>query len=324
MPKKINLTNQKIGEWTVLREATKEQKNNKPGAYWYCKCSCGTEKIVNGQLLREGHSKSCGCKTIDYIKEANYKKAHDLTGRIFGRLTVIERDFNYEKNFNTRSQTYWKCKCTCGNISTKGGYDLTAGKIQSCGCLRKEIAQKRLSQISKNNYINEIGNKYGKLLVLYKINNDNNQRNGALWHCRCDCGNEKDVLGIDLRNGTVSSCGCLGKSKGQYYIQMLLNKNNIIFNKEYPLKINNKILRFDFAIYEENKLKYLIQFDGEQHFKPIDLFGGEVAFKNTQENDNIKNQWCKNNNISLIRIPYSHLKDLNINDLLLQTSNFII
>jgi hypothetical protein len=38
----------------------------------------------------------------------------------------------------------------------------------------------------------------------------------------------------------------------------------------------------------------------------------------------IKNQWCKENNIPLIRIPYTHLKDLSIEDLILETSKFKI
>lgn len=54
MPKKIDLTNKKFGFWTVIREATKEEKEDRPGAYWLCQCVCGTQKVVNGQTLRNG------------------------------------------------------------------------------------------------------------------------------------------------------------------------------------------------------------------------------------------------------------------------------
>ena len=47
-------------------------------------------------------------------------------------------------------------------------------------------------------------------------------------------------------------------------------------------------------------------------------------FLKTQERDVLKNQWCKDNNIPLIRIPYWHLKDLCLEDLLLETSKFIV
>ena len=76
---------------------------------------------------------------------------------------------------------------------------------------------KKLSQISKENFIDETGNRYGKLVVLKKIENLST-RNGTKWLCQCDCGNYKEVMGIDLRKGIVTSCGCLGKSKGEYYI----------------------------------------------------------------------------------------------------------
>ena len=56
------------------------------------------------------------------------------------------------------------------------------------------------------------------------------------------------------------------------------------------VNINNKNLRFDFAIFDENKLQYFIEFDGRQHFEPIDFFGGEEYFKGIQERDSLKTQ----------------------------------
>ena len=55
-----------------------------------------------------------------------------------------------------------------------------------------------------------------------------------------------------------------------------------------------------------------------------DFFGGENAFLERQEHDKLKNEWCKENNIPLIRIPYTHLKDLCIEDLQLETTTFLI
>lgn len=57
---------------------------------------------------------------------------------------------------------------------------------------------------------------------------------------------------------------------------------------------------------------------------PITHFGGEERFKKQQINDAFKNSWCEKNNIPIIRIPYTHLKNLCIEDLLLETSNFIL
>ena len=325
MPKKIDLTNQIFGEWLVLREATKDEKQNKPGSYWLCRCSCGTEKIVNGQLLREHQSNSCGCQTAKYLSIAHKNKnCIDISGQRFGKLIVLNRDYQTEQQHKNNHNTYWLCQCDCGNKISVMKSSLTMGKTISCGCYRKEIASKNLSQISSNNYIDETNNRYGKLMVLYKSNIKHPTREGVIWHCKCDCGNECDVFGVDLRKGTVTSCGCLGKSKGEYNIEQLLKNNNICYSKEYSVKINNIYYRFDFAIFLDNQLLYFIEFDGKQHYEPCNLFDNEIGLLKTQERDVLKNQWCKNNNIPLIRIPYWHLKDLKLEDLLLKTSEYII
>ena len=301
MPKKIDLTNKIFENWTVIREASKEEKNGRPGTYWLCKCSCGTEKIVNGQTLRNGQSSSCGCQSAQKIAAATRSRAEDLTGKIFGRFTVLERDYNEEKNGSTR----WKCKCDCGNIIVTNRNSLLNGHTKSCGCLRKETVKN-----IPHYFIDETGNKYGKLTVIEPI-----QDNGIKWKCQCECGNIKIVSGTYLRNGTTSSCGCLGKSKGEYLIEKLLNDNNILFIKEYPIIIENHRLRFDFAILENNIVKYFIEFDGKQHFESIKYFGGENYFNYIKNNDNLKNKWCKDNNIPLIRIPYTLINELSINNL---------
>ena len=69
---------------------------------------------------------------------------------------------------------------------------------------------------SKNNYIDELNNKYGKLTVIEKIENN---KQGVYWKCQCDCGNVIIVSGRSLRSGNTSSCGCIGKSKGEYKIE---------------------------------------------------------------------------------------------------------
>lgn len=69
-----------------------------------------------------------------------------------------------------------------------------------------------------------------------------------------------------------------------------MNQNNILYQKEYPIVINNRKLRFDFVIFNLNKLYYIIEFDGEQHYKSIDYFGGDKHLKETQERDIIKNK----------------------------------
>ena len=98
MPKKIDLTNKKFGKLTVIREATKEEKFNKPGAYWICNCDCGTKNIVkNGQGLRKGETTSCGCDLHEKLIKRPRKNFIDETGNKYGRLTVLYRDYKEEE-----------------------------------------------------------------------------------------------------------------------------------------------------------------------------------------------------------------------------------
>lgn len=99
------------------------------------------------------------------------------------------------------------------------------------------------------------------------------------------------------------------KSKGELKILGYLKSNGIPFIEQYSFDDCadiNKLL-FDFAIFsnsKKNKLKLLIEFDGGQHYYPVDFFGGEEGFKKQIKRDEIKNTYCRDNNIPLLRIPY--------------------
>lgn len=101
---------------------------------------------------------------------------------------------------------------------------------------------------------------------------------------------------------------CIEKSsKGEIEIKKFLQKNTIEFIAQKFFKdcINiktNKVLKFDFYLPQYNMC---IEYDGKQHFKAIDYFGGNEEFENTQIRDKIKNEYCINNNIKLIRIKYT-------------------
>ena len=139
-----------------------------------------------------------------------------------------------------------------------------------------------------------------------------------------------------MRNGDKLSCGCMKKSKGEINIEQLLEKNEIIYSEQYTVYIEQNIYNtiqkhpyyFDFAILNnQKKLLYLIEFDGKQHYayeEETTSWNNKEKIKKTQIRDNIKNQWCKNNNIPLIRIPYWHLPILCIEDLKIESSKFII
>lgn len=219
----------------------------------------------------------------------------DLTNQKFGKLTVIKRVENKGKH------TYWLCQCDCGNYKEVRGSHLKSGKIQSCGCLREETFLK-----------NEVGNKYGCLLVLERAENTNDGT--AQWLCQCDCGNTIIVRGTLLRNEQVKSCGCLN-SKLELKVNEILVNNKEIYSTQFSfpdlLGPNKKPLRFDFAVFKNNSIFCLIECQGEQHYKPIDFFGGKEQFLYQVENDKKKEEYCNDKKIKLVKIPYWDLNNID-------------
>ena len=237
----------------------------------------------------------------------------DLTNKQFDRLTVL-----YKTDKKQGKDWLWHCRCECGNECDVAGGSLRAKRTKSCGCLKKEK-----DRTTKNTWDDLTGKTFSHLTVIKRVESD--KYGHARWECSCDCGNPNHliVLADNLKRGHTTSCGCERLSHGEQIIIKLLNENNISYEKEKTLfKFSNGTnARFDFFINNQ----YLIEYDGETHYT-YNLHGwhNKQQLQQQQERDIIKNQWCKDNNIPLIRIPYWHLQDLCIEDLLLETSDFIV
>ena len=299
-----DLTNQRFGRLIVQYRVP--NPFGRKDVYWHCKCDCGNEKDIAAKSLKNGDTQSCGCLHSELTTK---RCLNDLTGEVFGKLKVLYR----VPNPSGKKDVYWHCKCDCGNEKDISGNALKTGYTKSCGCLNKELASQRT-------LIDLTGEKFGKLTVLYKVTNIGER---VKWHCKCDCGKECDVLAYLLTKGFTSSCGCLGASKGETIIEALLKDYKIPFETEKTFSTlkfpdTNAFGRFDFWV---NNL-YLIEFDGIQHYQSTSGWNTEEHFKQVQKRDCYKNQWCKDNNIPLIRIPYTHLNELCLEDLLLETSQF--
>ena len=95
---------------------------------WSCRCDCGNVVTVKSSELNSGRTKSCGC----YIRDIHSKPKHDLVGKRFGRLTVLEYAGNER----------WKCVCDCGGTALVRTNNLTLGNARSCGCYQKDVASR--------------------------------------------------------------------------------------------------------------------------------------------------------------------------------------
>ncbi len=112
---------------------------------------------------------------------------------------------------------------------------------------------------------------------------------------------------------------CKRDSKGQKMVRRYLKNINIHFSEQKIFKkcIYKKYLFFDFYLPEYN---CCVEYDGIQHFEPVEYFGGENVFNETKIRDNIKNEYCKNNNIHLIRISYKENVEEKLNH---ELTNFL-
>ena len=297
MGQKIDLTGKKFGHLTVLRD-TGERKNRQ--VVWECECDCDAHTHVNvvGGALRSNHTTSCGCSR----KGKNIK---DISNQRFGQLTVLKLDY-----VDDDRKAHWICKCDCGEIFSTLGTDLRAGKVTKC----------RKCTDYKTSYEKIINHKFGRLTPLYPTEERNNAGR-IYWICKCDCGNEIKVTSSSLLSGNTQSCGCLrGTSIGEKQIETLLRKNNIPYLKEYTFpdlkSPKNGVLRYDFALLKNNQVYKLIEFDGVQHFKPNEYWGGEESFKYLQLCDQLKNDYAKQHNIVLVRLPYTKKDNIELSDIL--------
>ena len=116
-----------------------------------------------------------------------------------------------------------------------------------------------------------------------------------------ECGNLTEISPHNFKNGV--RCDKCKSYKGELKIRDLLLKKGVFFEEQVRFSDCRlkKPLVFDFFLPIHN---ILIEFDGEQHIRPIERWGGEKAFQLQRKRDEIKNNYCKNNGITLVRIGY--------------------
>lgn len=295
-----DLTGQTFGILYVL-ERDNTPREGKSRVYYKVRClNCGNEYSARQDSIVRAPEKCPKCRYPI------------LTNQIFGALKVIAPT----NRVDAAGHKYWLCHCNdCGQEKEILGTHLLSGKQSSCGCLQYEkIAAAERKDIT--------GQRFGRLTAL-ELDKEKSKKQRSHWLCKCDCGNICSVSLVNLQNGHTTSCGCT-KSIGEYTIRQILITNNINFKTEYKFPdLSNR--RFDFAVFNNNMLLYLIEYDGIQHYQYSNTWHKtQENFLQAKKRDEEKNQYCKDNNIPLIRIPYWHLQDLCIEDLRLETSRFII
>ena len=226
----------------------------------------------------------------------------DLTGKRFGMLTVLDEAEPYVSP-RGHCKAMWNRKRDCGNMCVAMGSHLTTGHSMSCGCQRTAKLKPRQSG-------DLTGRKFGTLIVVRRMPNRIVGKNSrVVWHCLCGCGNETDVLALLFKEGLVKSCGCLNVSHAERIMSMYLSVRGIAFETEYVSDglygVNGGALKFDFALPGETVPRALIELDGEQHYRPVEYFGGERKYEAVRANDVLKDRWAADHGVPLVRIDVS-------------------
>ena len=192
VPAFIDLTGKRFGNLYVIKRV----ENNKRNCVQYLtRCevdNCGNEKVVAGIRLtaKTNPTTHCGCLSSKHRSDA--QKKHDLTGKRFGSLSIIDRAKN-----DKWGKSCWNYICDCGKKGVVEGYRLTRKTYPMihCGCL--------------NAFIDLTGKRFGSLSIIDLAEND--KWGKSCWNYICDCGKKGVVSGDRLRSKKqpMTHCGCL-------------------------------------------------------------------------------------------------------------------
>lgn len=216
-----------------------------------------------------------------------------MIGQKFGRLTILSEDFSVRP-------TGARCICDCGNYITVARADVVSGHTQSCGCLRLE----RITESNEKDFTDMVALSGVRLCKrAYK-----NSHGVWMWECECPlCGNSFVALPAKIMSNHTTSCGCSLMSSPERIIKSILDEYGVSYErqKRFADCKSKYTLPFDFALYDDkNEIMCLIEYDGAQHFRPVDFMGGDAGFQSTVERDAIKDRYCKEQNIPLYRFNY--------------------
>ena len=259
-----------------------------------CRCrECNNEWFAYPNILLSGG----GCPKCK-IKEAHNKtrKTYDCFIRelndINPNIEVLDRYKGALSNIT--------CKCReCNYVWETKPNSLLSSKT---GCPRCHGSYKRTHEEFMDEML--IINPKIKVLGRFTKVHDN-------LLCECvDCRTQWMAMPLNLLRGTGCPCCSKKESRGERKIRNYLEKHCLSFEpqKKFADLFGDKNkLSYDFYIEDKN---LLIEFQGQQHYYPIDWFGGDCQFLKQQEYDNLKKEYAKNNKIRLLEISYEEYEKI--------------
>ena len=280
------------------KEANKIHSNKYDYKFVHYKNSQDKIKIIcpeHGVFIQQmnAHLKGQGCSKCSHKHKYTTKEFIKKAKKIHGNK------YDYKLVCYKNSDTKIKIICPEHDTFIQKANNHING--QGCPKCANNILYSKKEFIDKSNKMHD--NKYDYSLVDY-INNKTK--------IKIICPEHGVFIQKPYAHLQNRGCSVCNESKGEKATAKYLNDKNIQYIREYKFNDckDKNLLPFDFYIPSSN---ILIEYDGEQHYKPIEHFGGIKAFNKLKYRDNIKTKYCENNNIKLIRIKYNQ----NVKDILL-------
>ena len=246
-----------------------------------------------------------GCPKCGRIRMKNSK----VNNNWLEDFTRVHSDkYDYSKSIYTGAKN--KIEIICkehGSFFQRVMTHKSGGGCLKCGLLKARTTGIKSSMIASNNLIDNFikvhNNRYDYSKVIYTTKNSK---------VEIICKEHGSFLQTPSSHKSGSGCPKCSISKGEQSIMNFLDTNNIKYETQYKFEdclsqTSQKRLSFDFYLVEKNMC---IEYDGIQHFEPIDKWGGLERFEKQTFNDKIKNEYCKNNEIKLLRIAYTSFDNI--------------
>lgn len=228
------------------------------------------------------------CKCQLNIKQPEvFEKEFNLIAK--GRYTQLE---TYKRNHSKIAIRHEEC----GTVFRATPHSFLQGK----GC-PECFGNKTKTTEEFSSEVDELSDGEFSLMTEYV----NNRVHVTIRHI--ECGKEYSVIPKDFLRG--NRCPFCKQSKGERLVRKILDGEGLIYEiqKSYDdLKSNYQKLPFDFFLPEHN---LLIEYDGIQHSKEVQFFGGAKKLAAQKRRDTLKNDYAKRNNIRLLRIPYTYSEE---------------
>ena len=266
------------------------------------KCACethGTEWEIKPSNLLHGQT---GCKKcqIEKMRKRLMKTQDEFVSQMKKHHPSVKVLGEYRGN-----HTPVKCKCLkCGKVITPTPSNVLKKNNAQRPCMYCSITERGIrSRKTHDEFVEELKETLPNVEVMseYTVSS-------GYVKCRClKDGYEWESKAYHLLAG--HGCSKCKSSEGEKEIARVLRNNDIEYVIQHRFEDcrHKRPLPFDFYLPEHNSV---IEYDGVQHFKPIDFFGGEEMFEYRVKMDEIKNNYCKAKGIEMLRIPYTENENI--------------